>query len=371
MIVLDIACYTLIVVVLIQVFFFIHIFGKFVVHKPQSPNTQNKPPVSVIICAKNEAKNLKAFLPSILNQNYPNFQIILINDASKDETLEVMDAFAQTNSNIKIVNVKPVEMFWGNKKYPLTLGIKAAKYNTLLFTDADCKPVSQHWISEMVSHFNKKKSIVLGYGAYAKVKGSLLNKLIRFETLFAAVSYFSMAKIGMPYMGVGRNLAYTKSQFFNVNGFMGHMNVRSGDDDLFVNEAATNTNVALSVSKDSFTISTPKKTFKSWFRQKRRHISTAKHYKTNHKIVLALVYSTNFMFWSLSLLLLCFWYAPVLTLSLILTRLCVYYSICGIAAKRFNEKDLIVLLPFLEIILITVQLAIFITNNISKPRYWK
>lgn len=371
MIVLDIALYTLVVVVLIQVFFHLHVFGKFAFHKSKKTSNNPKTPVSVIICAKNEAENLKRFLPSVIHQDYESFEIVLINDGSSDETLEVMETFAATNHNIKIVNVATVETFWGNKKYPLTLGIKAAKHNLLLFTDADCKPLSKYWVKEMVSNFNTETSIVLGYGGYSKIKNSLLNKLIRFETVNTAISYFSFAKMGMPYMGVGRNLVYTKTQFFKVNGFMKHMHIRSGDDDLFVNEAATNTNTRICISKESFTTSVPKTSYKTWFKQKRRHVSTAKYYKLNHKIILGLFYTSSLLFWCLSILLLAFWYFPIYTLILIFIRFVTLFSSYGASMKKLGEKDLIFLLPFLEIFLIVSQLAIFISNLISKPKHWK
>ncbi|MFS4484092.1 glycosyltransferase [Hyunsoonleella sp. 2307UL5-6] len=371
MLILDIILYVFAVVVLIQVFFYLYVFGKFAFYKPTNNNKSPNTPVSVIICAKNETENLKAFIPYVINQEYQNFEIVLINDFSSDDTLEVMEEFALINQNIKIVNVEPVEAFWGNKKYPLTLGIKAAKHNIVLFTDADCKPISKYWIKEMISKFNSETSIVLGYGAYTKVKNSLLNKLIRFETLTAAISYFSLANLGMPYMGVGRNLAYTKTKFFEVNGFTKHMNIRSGDDDLFVNAAATNSNTQISIAKESFTTSIAKTSLKSWFVQKRRHVSTAKHYRLNHKIILGLSYISNLLFWVLAILLVILWHFPMAILSLILLRMIFVYFIYGKSAKKLNEKDLIILLPFLEIFLIVSQLAIFISNIISKPKYWK
>ncbi|GGD26237.1 glycosyltransferase [Hyunsoonleella pacifica] len=371
MIILDIALYALIIVVLIQVFFFLHIFGKFAFSKSKNVTNTSKTSVSVIICAKNEADNLSSFLPYIIEQEYEDFEIVLINDASKDNTLEVMKTFSEAHQNIKIVDVEPVETFWGNKKYPLTLGIKAAKHNVLLFTDADCKPLSKYWIKDMVSNFNSQTSIVLGYGAYSKVKNSLINKLIRFETLHAAMCYLSFAKLGMPYMGVGRNLAYTKRQFFEVNGFMKHMRIRSGDDDLFVNEAATSDNTSICVTANSFTTSKPKTSLKTWFKQKRRHVSTAKHYKLNHKITLGLLYISCLLFWILSITLLAFWHLPILVGALVLTRIIVIIATYGFSAKKLREKDLILLSPFLEIFLIIAQLAIFINNIISKPNYWK
>ncbi len=367
---LDIVFYGFVAVVIIQVIFYVFFFSKFAFAKKQKVSQKNIP-VSVIICAKNEAENLKAFLPSVIAQDYPDFEIVLINDASKDDTLEVMEHFSKAHSNIKIVNVKSIEAFWGNKKYALTLGIKAAKNDYLLFTDADCKPVSKQWIKKMSSHFSNKKSIVLGYGAYGKINKSFLNKLIRFETLVTAINYFSFAKLGMPYMGVGRNLAYTRKEFFNANGFINHIKIRSGDDDLFVNQMATVRNTALCYTSGSFTKSTPKKTFDAWFKQKRRHVSTAKHYKLKHKVLLALLYASNLLFWILSILLLTTLYKWKIVLALFLTRIILQYTVMGLSSKKLKELDLIFFIPFLEIFLIVMQLTIFINNLVSKPNHWK
>ncbi|WNH13282.1 glycosyltransferase [Thalassobellus suaedae] len=368
--ILDFIFYSFIVVVFIQALFYFIFFGRFAFLKQNKSTLQNIP-VSVIICAKNEAENLKNFLPSIISQDYSNFEIVLINDASSDHTLEIMKHFAEQNTNIKIVDVKNIEAFWGNKKYALTLGIKASKNEFLLFTDADCKPVSKDWIKEMSSHFNNDKTIVLGYGAYSKIKNSFLNKLIRFETLVTAVQYFSFAKTGIPYMGVGRNLAYTKKTFFNANGFINHIKVRSGDDDLFINQVANKKNTAITFSKASFTESIPKTSFKKWIKQKRRHVSTAKHYKFKHKIILTLFYSSNFLFWILSILLFTLTYNWQYVLGLFLCRLIFQYVIIGFSSKKLNETDLLIWLPFLEIFLIIMQLTIFINNLISKPNFWK
>lgn len=367
---LDLLFYTFIVVVFIQVIFHIFFFGKFAFFKPKK-KAQKNIAVSVIICAKNEAKNLKLFLPSIISQDYPEFEIILINDASYDDSLEIMENFARNHHNIKIVNVENIEAFWGNKKYAITLGIKASKNDFLLFTDADCKPLSKYWIKQMTSHFSNNKSIILGYGSYSKIKNSLVNKLIRFETLVTAIHYFSFAKIGIPYMGVGRNLAYRKETFFNAKGFMNHMNILSGDDDLFINQVATNNNTDICISKNSFTESVPKTSFKSWFKQKRRHISTANHYKFKHKLLLFLIYTSNFLFWILAIILLVLKFNWLIVISLFILRLIIQYVIIGLSSKKLNETDLLVALPFLDFFLMITQLTIFINNLIAKPNHWK
>jgi glycosyltransferase involved in cell wall biosynthesis len=370
MMLLDILLYSFVAAVVIQVIYFLFLFGKFAFLKENKKYSQSFP-ISVIICAKNEAENLKKFLPSVIEQEYPNFQIVLINDASYDDTFEVMEEFANRHNNIKLVNVANNEAFWANKKYALTLGIKAAKHNHLLFTDADCKPLSKHWITEMSSCFTEKKSIVLGYGSYTKIKKSFLNKLIRFETLLTAIQYFSFAKLGLPYMGVGRNLAYKKEDFFNVNGFMSHMYIRSGDDDLFINQIATAQNTEICFSEDSFTESTPKKTFKDWLTQKRRHITTAKYYKTKHKYLLALFYLSQLFYWTLAIALLITLFQWEIVVVFIFIRTLTQFMVFNKASQKLNEKDLLIYIPLLELFLIAFQLSIFINNLISKPKHWK
>ncbi|WP_299227185.1 glycosyltransferase [uncultured Psychroserpens sp.] len=370
MIVLEVVFYTFIVIVCIQILFYSFIFSNFSRYRLSRPNSK-KISVSVIICAKNEANNLNAFLPSIIAQKYPDFEIVLINDNSNDNTLEVMKSFAEKHPNIKIVDVKPIETFWGNKKYALTLGIKAASNAFLLFTDADCKPVSKNWIYEMSSRFSNEKSIVIGYGAYNKVKGSFLNKLIRYETFLTAIQYLSYAKLGQPYMAVGRNLAYRKELFFKANGFMKHMHIKSGDDDLFINQIANKSNTTICVTKDSFTESIPKQSFKEWSLQKRRHISTAHHYKFQHQFFLGLFYLSQFLFWALAIFLLVFNYEWKIVLGLIILRVVIQFINLHAASKKLNEKDLAFLAPLIEVFLIAFQFFIFIKNMLSKPKYWK
>ncbi|MCB0382270.1 MAG: glycosyltransferase [Psychroserpens sp.] len=370
MIIIELAFYLFIGVVGIQVFFYGIIFNSLNKRNLAKPNQKNIP-ISVIVCAKNEAENLRKFLPLIMAQEYSTFEVVLINDNSKDDTLDVLESFKEKYNNIKIVNVKPIEKFWGNKKYALTLGIKAATHNFLLFTDADCKPVSKFWIKEMSSGFSHDKTIVLGYGAYKKIKGSFLNKLIRYETFLTAIQYLSYASLGQPYMAVGRNLAYTKEQFFEANGFMKHMHIKSGDDDLFINETATASNTTICIDKDSFTESIPKQSFKDWVLQKRRHISTAKHYKVKHKIFLTLFYCSQLLFWLLSIVLMSCLFQWKIVLGLIVLRFTTQLINLFLASKKLNEKDLPFLSPFLELFLIAFQFFIFIKNMISKPKYWK
>ena len=367
---LDILLYVFIGIIILQFIYYMGIFSVFT-FKKASPKKPTNVAVSVIVCAKNEAQNVKRLIPQLLSQKYADFEIILIDDASSDETLTIFRDFEKKYEKIRVVKVINNEAFWGNKKYALTLGIKTAKKPYLLFTDADCYLTSDHWISEMTSHFTDEKTIVLGYGKYKKVKGSVLNKLIRYETLLTAIQYFSWAQTGNPYMGVGRNLAYKQSEFYKVNGFIDHINVRSGDDDLFINQAANKNNTSICYTHQSFTISEPKNTFKTWYKQKRRHVSTANYYKPFDKIQLATFYASSVSFFIVALVLLIAQHQWILVCALIAFRYLFTWISIGNGAGKLQEKDILILYPFLEIALIITQLSVFLHNKFSKPVHWK
>ena len=368
--VLDIVFYIFVGITAIQIFYYLGVFSRFAFTKNKQKNLR-RVPVSIIICAKNEEKNVQKLVPLLLQQDYPDFEIVLINDASSDNTLELFEEYEKQHKNIKLVNVVNNEVFWGNKKYALTLGIKAAKNEYLLFTEPNCTPNSKEWILEMSSHFTQTKTIVLGYGAYQKIKGSLLNKLIRFEAMLTAVQYFSWAKAGKPYMGIGRNLAYKREEFFKTNGFINHMKIRSGDDDLFINEASNSKNTDICFDQKSFTYSIPKKTFKDWFRQKRRHTSISKHYKSFDKFQLGLFYFSQFWFIILAVFLLVAGYSWIFIATLIGFRYLTTWLVLGFSSKKLKEKDTIYFYPIIEIILIFTQLNVYLSNIFSKPVHWK
>lgn len=362
--------YLFIAVIAIQMFYYLFVFSKFAFAKSKSTSPK-RIPISVIVCAKNEAENVKKFVPLLAEQDYPDFEIILIDDASSDETLDLFEVFEKQYSNVRLVKVQNNEAFWGNKKFALTLGIKAAKKDYLLFTDADCYPTSKEWIKEMSSHFTMQKTIVLGYGAYEKIPKSFLNKIIRFETMLTAVQYFSWAKVGQPYMGVGRNLAYKKEEFFNVNGFIDHMKIRSGDDDLFINQAAKGKNTTICFSKESFTYSEPKTSYKEWFVQKRRHVSTAGFYKSFDKMQLGFFFISQLLFVLLPIILLAFQFQWIIVLALIAFRYLFAWLTLGFSAGKLQEKDVMYWFPIIEIFLIFTQLNVFFSNLFSKPVHWK
>ncbi len=326
-------------------------------------------PVSVIICARNEDDNLTEFLPKVLSQDYPNFEVVVVNDCSWDNTENVIDEFAKIFPNLKKANIKEDAYYKHGKKFAMLVGIKAAAHNRLVFTDADCYPNSEQWLRQMVNGFTQNKEIVLGYGAYEK-KGSFLNRLIRFDTFTIAVQYLSAAIKGKAYMGVGRNLAYTKELFFKEKGFSKHYHIQSGDDDLFVNNAANANNVNISLSAESITYSKPKLSFKDWRIQKARHLTTAPLYNSESMLKLMFNYASLYLFY-LSLLLLLMSPKTLLLLPILfILKGISQIIVLNKAAQKLNEKDLLWAGVILEPVLLIIYPIFHMTKLFYKPNKW-
>jgi glycosyltransferase involved in cell wall biosynthesis len=356
-------------IVLIQLYYFLVVYSRLCFYKVKNTST-HQPGISVIVCARNEIKNLREHLENLLNQTYPNFQVIVVNDCSWDETELYLEVLQQHYSNLKVVTIKEQERYQHGKKFALSLGIKAAQYEHLLMTDADCIPTSDNWIAEMSSAYTDGKAIVLGYGGYMK-EGSFINKWIRFETAFNAMQFLSYGLGGNAYMGVGRNLSYKKELFFQNKGFASHQHLLSGDDDLFINENATKKNVAVCISSDAITLSKPKKNWGEWFKQKKRHLSTSKYYKTRHKFSLGLFHFSQSMFWIISIALLCLQVKVPVVAGIIALRFLVMLLIMHGCFKRLNEKDLTLWSPLFEIIMVIVYPIVSLASRFYRDQTWK
>ena len=332
-------------------------------HKNQSLNQSFG--ISIIVCCRNEKENLMRFLPKILAQNYQNYEVIIVVDRSWDNTVDYLNELKKIEHNLKIVNIPDNGSDHFGKKLAITLGIKAAKNEYLLFTDADCYPVNDMWLKEMSSGFRNKKEIVIGASNYIKEKG-LVNKLIRFDTAQIAVNYLGFAKSGVPYMGVGRNLAYKRGIYEKARGFKSHYHIESGDDDLFINQVSDSKNTEVVFNANSITMSIAKKNWKLWLKQKKRHHTTNSLYKTSHKMLLIIGYlSTLFYYLSIFLLLLNWEYQSyVFTFFMIRTTLLtlIYYK----PFKILLCKDLLLGIPIYEIILLFCQPLFQLNLNRNK-----
>jgi len=356
---------------IVQLVFYLGIYARLPFYKPKSLKNK-KDPVSVVICARNEAENLDRYLPYVLSQKYPTYEVIVVNDCSTDQTDEVLGKYLKKYKHLRTTNINEDKKFAHGKKLAVTVGIKAAKYEILVFTDADCQPESDQWLTRIQQNFTKNKSIVLGYGGYFR-RRNLLNHYIRYDTLIIAWQYFSYALAGNPYMGVGRNLAYRKSLFFENKGFASHYHLLSGDDDLFVNETANKSNTAIEFSCESHTRSESKKPLREWIKQKRRHLTTNKHYKSRHKFMLGIEPLSRFIYYGSFIYLISIRIYPIYILSAFGFRFLLQLVFTKKVMKLLNEKNLLISSLFFDVFSLFINFILYISNRLrfKRRRQWK
>jgi len=357
---------------IIQLVYHINIFGRITKKIPYELVEKNWQGVSIIIAARSEYENLQKLIPALLEQHYPNFEIIIVDDASWDGTTGYLEELEKTEPKVKGVYITDdMKKNYQGKKLALSLGIKAASNDIILLTDADCMPSSNNWIKHMVLpyHGNQETEIVLGYSPFNSTS-SIVNLFSRMDNVYTALSYFSYAIGNDPYMGVGRNLSYKRSLFFKLKGFASHLHIAPGDDDLFIQDAANANNTAICIHPESFMFTESKKSFGDWFRQKKRHNFVGKYYKSSHKFKLGLFAFTHAMFW-LSFAANCFVYQS-LGWALILLGLywMIKWPIVYMAFKKLKQANNSIWMPIFDALFFGYNAVFGLVTIFGRQKKW-
>jgi biofilm PGA synthesis N-glycosyltransferase PgaC len=350
----------------VQIAAWLGIFMRLAMYRP-APAAQNSKlktqnsKLTVLLCARNEAANLRQNLPFVLEQQYPDFEVVVVDDDSTDDTPAVLQSFQKKYAHLRVLRISPKTS--PGKKYALGQGIAAARSEYLVFTDADCRPAGPQWLellhaTQLATRdtLNLEPEIVLGYAPYRSARG-LLNRWIRFETVQTAMQYFAFARMGFPYMGVGRNLAWKKTLFERVGGFAGHADMPSGDDDLLVNAAAHAGNTAICLDPGAFVFSEGEQTWRAWWRQKQRHLAAGTRYRPLHQAVLGVLALSHVLHYFL-LMPLCFFGFGTICVSLWAIRMAPAFLIYWKILHQFREEQLLFWFPLLDALLVFYYAAV-------------
>lgn len=326
-------------------------------------------PVSVVICARNESAALQRLIPVLMEQDHREFELVVVNDRSDDDTWDVLQWMRPHQPRLKPVNIQADEKFSYGKKIALGVGVRSAKYPHVLVTDADCTPTGPQWISTMAAGFAKGRQIVIGHSPYERQPG-LTNLLERYDGYTKAVQYISFAQAGFPYMGVGRNMAFTSELFFDAKGGRRQRQLMSGDDDLFINEVARARNTAAIADRRAHMTTRATPDLATWFRRKRRHYTTARFYRFGHQLLLTLLPAARLLLWATILYLALHAHYQVALIGLAV-ELLVFMPIGMLAMRRLGAGGLIWLSLPLEWLFLLLDPCIYISTLIIKPKRWK
>ena len=359
-----------IVAVVMQLIYVLFLQAKLAYYtSTEAPNTEVEKPVSIVIAARNESDNLFKNLPLILEQKYKEFEVIVVNNQSIDDSNWLLMALCRQYKHLRVIEIRKNKHLKHGKKLPLSLGIKGAKYEHILLTDADCKPNSPYWIKHMVQHIQSKNHVVLGYGPHTK-NSTLLNKLLRFDTIWIAVNYFSFCLSKIPYMGVGRNLAYTKSAFNSVHGFRSHSSILSGDDDLFIQEVSKKATFSIEINKNSHCSSPSAEDWQGWIRQKTRHHSTSKKYNVFKKSLLG-IYPLSHLLVLITFVYLCFTgYKLIVASGILILLIGLKWFIQGKCLAKLGENSFIPFIPLWDICYSVLMPVLFLFTFRKNAQKW-
>jgi glycosyltransferase involved in cell wall biosynthesis len=362
----------LLLFIMIQLVYPFAYYLKLIKHPKQVLIEQNWQAVSIIVCARSEFQNLQTLIPTLLALDYPDFELIIVDDASWDDSTRYLKDLQKTEPRLKVVFVtEDMKKQYAGKKLALSLGLKAAKNEIILLCDADCLPASKLWIKYMVQayHTNPNTEIVLGYSPFNKT-ANFVNLIARMENAFTGLSYFSYALNGDPYMGVGRNLSYKRSLFFQNKGFASHLHIAPGDDDLFINEVANRKNTAICCHPEAFVFTNAKLSFKEWFQQKKRHNFAGKYYKKSHQFKLGFFALSHALLWFAFFANLFFISSFGLALSMLGLYWLIKWPFMFFGFKKLKQVGLVVWLPVFDFLYLVYNFGFGLITIFGKQKKW-
>jgi poly-beta-1,6-N-acetyl-D-glucosamine synthase len=354
-------------VLLVQMIYYWVFFRRLAFYKPPKVSGE-KLPVSVIVLARNQYNDLQRTLPVLLGQDYPEFEIVVVDDNSDDGSDEMLEKLAEQYANLRVVKLTQSLNWFKGRKFPLSLGIKSANHDVLLLTDIQFRPAGKNWISKMVATYSENIEIVLGYSTYDTP--AKLNKWLRFMAFYDGLLYLSMALSGRTFKGIGSNLSYRKSLFYRHKGFSSHYVINAGDDELFVNKTATRNNVRVQLSKDSLVKSTKPLSPLHWLKNEKIRLSIRSYFKLGHRALISIFSTSTFLFYLIFVLLLLLKIQWPVVVGIFAVRLITQLVIFGMAQKKLSEKKLLLLSPFFEVILVLVDLVIWVRLLFTKKSTW-
>ena len=337
---------------IIQLIYHWCVFSKlaFYKKKDRAKSDDQLEPVSVVVCARDSYEYLQDLIPVLLTQDYPDYEIVIVNDCSEDETEEWLKDIERREAKIKPVQLRQHLNFFNGKKFPLSMGIKSAKNDLIVLTDVNCLPTNSQWLRSLVNSYGNNTEVVIGYSPYMSKKG-LFNQIMRFDAVQYAMQYLSAALNKHPYMGIGTNLSYRKDLFYRHKGFTSHYTTSVGDDDLFVNQVAKGKNTEVLIDAENAILTTPPHKFGMWAHIKSSRYSTIPQYGTRAKASSAIFTWSHFLFYAsfIALMLMkpafalsigAVYYIPILAFVFLLrygSQMIIYHG----ATKRLGEKGLL------------------------------
>lgn len=249
--------------------------------EPSEEEDLSLPPLSILLTVHDNARELERHLPVILSQDYPvGYEVIAVVSRGEDDTDDVLKQFANSHSNLYVTFIPDTSRYMSRKKLAVTLGVKAAKNEWVLMTDATCVPSSDQWLKHMARHATTGTDLVIGYSNY----DDEATDFQRFERLVSQRYILRKAQRGTAYRCEPGNLMFRKACFLDGRGFEGNLKYVRGEYDFIVNKFAERGNVATVIAPEAWMIedAPTKKQYRNrhlYYMETRRHLERSFGYR--------------------------------------------------------------------------------------------
>lgn len=360
------------IVTFIELLYYYLLFARFSFMRKKSDTSHYQPAVSVVMVAKDAASVLLKTLPKFLNQQYGEFEVVVVNDHSQDDTRLLLVEYQQQYSNLKIVELDTSVTTIRGKKFALSMGIRCASHSCILITSPECAPTSTHWIEKMAAKFENDKQIVLGYSTFERRKNPF-NRMLHFDCLVNAIQYFSLARINSTYRGNAWNMGFTEQMFVQQRGFASHNHIRYGEEDIFVSRSAKRNNTAIEFSREAITVLQRNARHDYWLDHKQGLYYTRKFNTFKNRFLLNFYAVVNLLFYVGLVLAILLSIGNVVllstTLGIVALRILSQYLVFGYAAAKLNEKQVIPAILLYDILFAILNPLYYIDALIRHDRF--
>ena len=363
------------IVALLLLVYYFGLFGPFVFRKEKSrTSNEDLPPISIVITAHNEAHHLVESLPVILTQEYPDYEVVLVNDNSQDEIEQLALELNNRYHHLHYVNMGSSRSTMEGRKFPFAIGIQAASNPTVVFTNSSCIPSSPFWLQHIASKFVRQKEVVLAHTTYQS-RGGLLNKWLHYDALVNSVRAFSYTLAKMPVLADSHNLAFKRHLFFdNKEKFFALSRLPFGEDNIFINQVANGKMCDVAVDPEAVIYQTPI-SFSDWLRNKRYELVSQSYYRALHRFVLQCYNWLSFLFYPAAIASIALaalemnWLALGIGIGVTLLKFGMQFMVFHKGAKKMGEKGAAVSMLFFDLFFLLLQPWIYLASKFEKSRW--
>lgn len=356
----------------IELAYYYLIYARFSFQRKKPQKSFYQPPVSVVMVAKDAAGVLLKTLPKFLNQQYGDFEVVVVDDNSQDDTKLLILEYQQQYTNLKLVELDTAVTTIRGEKFALSMGIRCASHPFLLVTNPECAPSSTHWLEKMAGNFEGGKQIVLGYSTFEK-KNNPFNRLLHFDNLLNAIQYFSLARIHSPYRGDAKNMGFTEQVFTQQRGFAKHNHISYGEEDIFISRAANKNNTGIEYTPDAVTILQRGALHHYWKDHKQGLYYTRRYNTFRNRFLLTSYAIINLLFYVALAFAIVYSIGNILliavTAGIAAVRVISQYFVFGFAAKKLNEKQVIPGLILYDLLFALLNPLYFMDAQIRHDRF--